>query len=151
MKPDELKNILDEHRKWLAGDFGCLANLSYANLRGANLSYAELREADLIGARLPHFQVPDGDLIVYKKLNDHSIATLLIPSHAKRTGSLVGRKCRADMAIVLEGNGGTGGYRIGISYQTGQEVYPDKYDDDIRVECTHGIHFYLTKQEAENE
>jgi hypothetical protein len=34
-------------------------------------------------------------------------------------------------------------------YTQGAMVYPDKYDDDIRIECTHGIHFFITKREAE--
>jgi hypothetical protein len=34
-------------------------------------------------------------------------------------------------------------------YREGQMVYPDSYDDDIRVDCTHGIHFWLTRREAE--
>lgn len=28
-------------------------------------------------------------------------------------------------------------------------VRADKYNDDPRVECTGGIHFFLTRQEAE--
>jgi hypothetical protein len=34
-------------------------------------------------------------------------------------------------------------------YKAGVVVHPDKYDDDIRVECTHGIHFFITRKEAE--
>jgi len=45
---------------------------------------------------------------------------------------------------------------IGISRHDGRTEYapgivvrPDKWDPDPRVECTHGIHFFLTRQEAE--
>jgi len=38
--PEELKAILDEHRKWVYGDCGSRANLSGAYLSGANLSRA---------------------------------------------------------------------------------------------------------------
>ena len=31
----------------------------------------------------------------------------------------------------------------------GQPTYPDSYDDDERVECSHGIHVFMTRQEAE--
>jgi hypothetical protein len=80
----------------------------------------------------------------------------LIPAAAKRTASLVGRKCRAEYAQVLGIDGEDGeALREAISdydsdyvYRVGEMVYPDSYDDDPRVECTHGIHFYLTRQEA---
>lgn len=29
------------------------------------------------------------------------------------------------------------------------EGRPDKFDPDVRVECSHGIHFFLTREEAE--
>ena len=34
-------------------------------------------------------------------------------------------------------------------YRNGELTYPDSYDDDIRVGCSHGIHFFITKAEAE--
>ena len=61
-----------------------LANLSGANLYGADLSLANLSRADLYGAKvndgtkLPHFQIPDGGLLVWKKING-KLVTLLIP------------------------------------------------------------------------
>ena len=130
------------------------ANLLNANLRGANLQDAYLRGANLQDAYLPPFQIPDGDLIVYKKLNQ-TIATLRIESHVKRTGTLVGRKCRAASAFVMSISNGfssdVGWHRNhpSLTYTVGEYVYPDKYDDDIRVECTNGIHFFLTRKEAE--
>ena len=43
MTREELKAILDKHKKWLDGDAGGeRANLSRANLSGANLSEADL-------------------------------------------------------------------------------------------------------------
>ena len=57
--PDQLKQILDDHREWResAGERGKRANLSDANLsgaylRGANLSDANLSDAYLRGADL---------------------------------------------------------------------------------------------------
>ena len=35
-------------------------------------------------------------------------------------------------------------------YRVGETVKPDRYDDDVRVECTSGIHFFITKPEAES-
>tara|TARA_R110002096_G_scaffold66682_3_gene162243 strand:- start:7035 stop:7685 length:651 start_codon:yes stop_codon:yes gene_type:complete len=129
------------------------ANLSEANLSRANLSEANLSGADLSEAILPHFQIPQGELIVYKNLYDAVIATLKIDSHTPRTGTLVGRKCRAASAFVLalsHGKREAFSWRdLNFKYAVGELVYPDSYDDDIRIECTNGIHFYLTRKEAE--
>jgi hypothetical protein len=35
-----------------------------------------------------------------------------------------------------------------FTYTLGQVVSEPKYDDDIRVECAPGIHFFMTKEEA---
>ena len=130
------------------------ADLKWANLRGADLKWAnlegaDLRGADLEGARLPHFQIcpEEGDFIAWKKVQG-GVMKLLIPAAAKRTSSLVGRKCRAEFVVVLEGSG-TSRYDNKTVYESGMTVHPDKYDDDIRVECTSGIHFFMTRKEAE--
>jgi len=81
------------------------------------------------------------------------IVHLLIPSWAKRTASLVGRKCRASAAKVLAIEGDepvtTTQYGPATTYTIGEYVYPDGYDSDPRIECGHGIHFFLTREEAE--
>jgi Family of unknown function (DUF5758)/Pentapeptide repeats (8 copies) len=125
------------------------ANLSYANLSGANLSYAYLSDANLSGAKLPHFSIcpEEGGFIGWKKVQGEVVLKLYIPPSAKRTSTLVGRKCRAEFVTVLEGEGLSG--RGGVHYEPGKTVCPDKYDPDIRVECTHGIHFFITRKEAE--
>ena len=126
------------------------ANLQGADLQGAILQGANLRGADLQGADLPHFQIcpEEGSFIGWKKLYRNVVAKLLIPAEAKRTSSLVGRKCRAEFVKVIEGRGFS--MQDGVTeYREGSLVYPDKYDDDIRIECTHGIHFFMTRKEAE--
>jgi hypothetical protein len=127
------------------------ANLSYANLRHANPRHAYLHHADLRGAKLPHYQLPRGDLRVYKKAGG-KIVHLLIPRHVQRTASLIGRKCRAAAAYVLAIEGDkpvTSEHQTSKTYIVGEWVYPDSYDPDPRVECSHGIHFFLTREEAE--
>ena len=133
------------------------SNLSGADLRGADLTEAHLTEANLTDAILPDFQIPQGvDLVVYKKGQQDSILTLKIPAAARRTASLVGNKCRAEYAEVLEiqdaeGNSirSVGGWRgFNFIYTVGETVRPDEYDSDIRIECTHGIHFFQTREEA---
>lgn len=74
MTKEELKQILDEHKKWLEtdGEDGFRANLCYANLRNAdlrnadlrnaNLRYANLRDADLCYADLRYADLCRADL-----------------------------------------------------------------------------------------
>ena len=53
MTRTELSEILERHRKWLAGEAGGQrADLRGANLCGADLRYADLSGADLRGADL---------------------------------------------------------------------------------------------------
>ena len=79
-------------------------------------------------------------------MND-TICKLKIPADAKRINSLVGRKCRAEYAIVIEGEG-YDKHTGKLKYEPGKKIIPDSYDDDIRIECSHGIHFFITEKEA---
>jgi hypothetical protein len=127
------------------------ADLGKADLREANLRGADLRGARLDGATLSPFQVPHGELVVYKKVCG-KIVRLRIPEKARRTASLVGRKCRAEYAVVEWVEGGesvTSNAWSRVTYKAGETVYPNNYNGDIRVECSHGIHFFLTRAEAE--
>ena len=141
-----------------------LANLQRADLRGADLRVADLREADLRGADLTRAKnfdenlfisytsiCPEGTLIGWKKCEDNIIVKLEIPSEAKRSNA-TGRKCRAEYVKVLELFGGD----VGISqhdgkteYRVGEIVRCDKWDDVRWNECSGGIHFFLTRLEAE--
>jgi hypothetical protein len=176
----DIQKILADHKKWLDEVGGTRANLSGADLSGADLSRADLSMADLSradlsgadlsgaylsgaylsganlsraylsGADLSTFQIPpeEGSFVGWKKVQG-GIIKLLIPSDARRTSSLVGRKCRAEFVQVLEGEG-VSTHDGKTVYKPGSVVYPDKYDDDIRVECTSGIHFFITRKEAED-
>ena len=136
------------------------ADLRYAYLKGADLRYADLKGADLRGAELPNFQIcPElGSFIAWKKLANGVIAQLLIPKDSLRTSSLIGRKCRAEFVKVLSFYDNYGdaldiekayGLRDrSVVYEIDKFTVADKYDDDIRVECTHGIHFFMTFKEA---
>ena len=136
------------------------ANLSGADLSGADLSYAILRGADLTdanleGANLPDFQIcpQDGAIIAFKKVRCGFILKLEIPADAKRTSSLIGRKCRASKARVLEAlnTNETEFYSIHdphFIYKVGETVEASDFNDDIREECKPGIHFFMTLEEA---
>ena len=147
------------------------ADLTGANLTGANLTGADLRDADLTGANLTganlrgadlkklasrHSLLPDGDIIGWKKLRDGLIAKLSIPAKVKRVNAIGSRKCRAEQAIVLAIYDGEKKVKMGYGqhnpqflYTEGAVVIPDKYDPDPRVKCSNGIHFFITRIEAE--
>ena len=133
------------------------AYLKYTNLEGAylyraNLEGADMESVNLSGANLPHFQIcpQEGSFVAYKKTT-RGVIKLLVPEDAKRTNSLVGRKCRASKVVVLGGKGvgGTGTHYEGIIYGEGKTIECVDYDGDIRVECTRGIHFFMTEKEAQ--
>lgn len=148
------------------------ANLADADLVGANLVGASLARAylvgvnlvgaDLVGANLVDANgaelaiartriLPDGDLIGWKKCSGDVIVKLRIPADAKRSHAF-GRKCRAEFADVLE----VLGAEVGIAmhdnetkYRVGQRVTPDRFDENWQEECAPGLHFFITREEAE--
>ena len=145
------------------------ANLDGANLRGANLYRANLYRANLCGANLyranlcgakkipfiPLACPSDGAFIGWKKVNK-CIVKLLIPEDAKRSSATT-NKCRCDKAKVLEIiNLNTNEHLVEITnteyahcvYKVDEMVYPDSFDDDRWNECSHGIHFFINRQEA---
>ena len=132
------------------------AGLSGASLSGANLSGTDLYRANLSGAKnaarlLAKMSiVADGDIIGYKKLRKGTICKLKIPADAKRVGGVVGRKCRAEYAIVIEGEG-VSKHDASFLYKVGETVKPvEPFNDDPLTECTSGIHFFITREEAED-
>ena len=63
MTSEEIKKVLDLHKKWLNNEQGGeRANLREADLRGANLSEANLRGADLHLANLSEANLRGADL-----------------------------------------------------------------------------------------
>jgi len=130
------------------------ACLRGAYLQGAYLQVADLRDIKLdVGTKWPWYQLPEGDLVGWKKCNE-GIVKLRIPAEAKRTASVVGRKCRAEYAVVLETPDHAPAHSRytkakPITYIEGETVRPDKYDDNFLVECSGGVHFFATKGEAE--
>jgi hypothetical protein len=135
------------------------ADLSYADLSGANLRDADLSFADLSGVRYNEntaffaLQCPEeGSFVAWKKCQNDVIVKLLIPEDAKRS-SATSRKCRASKAVVLEVIGAEKAISkndASFVYEVGKEVIPDSFDDNRWNECSHGIHFFLTRKEAEN-
>ena len=143
---------------YLEGAYLKGANLEAANLEGANLYGAYLYGAYLEGANnLPPLATaqtviaPEGDLIVWKQCEGGVLVKLLIPRGAKRSNS-TGRKCRADFADVLEIIGadvGISQHDANVVYRVGQRVTCHKWGENRWEECAGGIHFFLTREEAE--
>jgi hypothetical protein len=134
------------------------ADLRSANLRGADLCGADLRGADLRGAKNAELAIaktrilPDGDLIGWKKCRHGVIVKLRIPEAAKRCHAF-GRKCRAEYADVLEvfnADKGISSHDGKTEYVAGTRVIPDAFDSDWTNECSNGVHFFITRLEAEN-
>lgn len=147
------------------------ANLTDAYLRKANFKFADLRRADFRSAYLSgadlrgvrcddtalKIQCPEeGSFIAWKKLANEDIAKLLIPEDAERSSATT-RKCRASKAIVLaiydvdgtEVDEGRSISQARLAYRVGETVYPDSWDENRWNECSHGIHFFITRREAE--
>jgi hypothetical protein len=135
--------------------------LQGADLQGAYLRGAYLQGADLQGAYLKRIAtlstiLPDGELIIWKKLSNNLIAKLLIPAKAKRINAIGSRKCRFEFSEVIaiydgkkKVKEGIGTYDSNLIYKVGETVYPDKFDPDPLLECSNGIHGFITKLEAQ--
>lgn len=131
-----------------------------ADLTNADLANAGIEYATLVRTTLPPLvvQLPDGDFTAWKKVDGEVILELVIPADARRTASLVGRKCRADSARVVSAVSLKGLrpntimffsiYKRSFVYTVGEVVTEPLYDDDIRTDCSHGIHFFATREEA---
>ena len=151
------------------------ANLSYANLRYANLSDANLSCANLSGTDLSCADLggikydektaffaltcpEEGAFIGFKKAGG-KIVKLLIPEDAKRS-SATSRKCRCSKATVLSITN-LDGSDAGIEsvpsdktsdfvYKIGKTLEVKDFDEDRWNECSTGIHFFITRDEAVN-
>lgn len=136
------------------------ADLGGAYLRGAYLRGAYLGGAYLGGAKnipfVPMSCPSDGSFTGWKKVYGKLIE-LEIPADARRS-SATGTKCRCDKAKVVSITDiGTSekvdkvinrDYSPEVTYEVGKMVYPDSFDEYRWCEFSHGIHFFINKQEA---
>lgn len=149
------------------------ADLTEANLRRADLIEADLRGADFLGANLSGSRLTyafidniildekesyrkgvilKDAMIGYKKCRKEKIVTLEIPK-----GALVfcinGSKCRTNRAIVKEISKGTKAvsrWSSDFIYHVGDEIEIENFNLNPTIECSTGIHFFRTKEEADN-
>lgn len=137
------------------------ADLAYANLMNADLSYADLWSTNLSCVKNIFFPMacPEkGSFIAFKKAGCY-IIELFIPSNAKRC-SATSRKCRCSKAKVISITTLSGdktnitkvhsNYDPNFIYKLGEYVEVKDFDDNRWDECSTGIHFFITRQEAVN-
>ena len=136
------------------------AYLRDAYLRGAYLRGADLGGADLGGAKevpyIPFACPSDGAFIGWKKVHG-KLVKLQIPEDARRCSATT-QKCRCDKALVLSITDLDGSNPIEeinntarahhVTYKVGELALPDSFDEDRWNECSHGIHFFINKQDA---
>lgn len=152
------------------------ADLSYADLYSADLKGADLRDTNLNRSAyfIPSVCPEEGSFIGWKKaraqvtvatLSDSTpivqykpvIIKLLIPEDALRISG-TSRKCRASKATVIDIQSLSGEsltdtkasslYDGSFIYETGMAIEPDSFDRNRFNECSHGIHFFIDRQEA---
>ena len=143
------------------------ANLASAILIGANLDGSFVAGAKVHGAKLngaknipfiPLSCPSEGAFIGWKKVEGKYLVKLQIPEDARRLSATT-RKCRCDKAMVLDITSLDGNkhydevtntnYNKTI-YKVGEMVYPDSFDENRWNECSHGIHFFINKEDAIN-
>lgn len=145
------------------------ADLTYANLKGADLTCANLTCADLTGANLTDANLNNciisyplncpevGSFVGWKKARG-LIVKLEICEDALRSSSTT-RKCRCSKAKVLAIetlDGESGPDEVASSrdenfiYRVGEIVEVNDFDVNRWEECSTGIHFFITRDEAVN-
>jgi len=148
------------------------ASLIRASLNGASLIRASLDGASLIRASLDGASLNDvsanyltaffalqcpeeGAFVAWKKARD-CIVKLMVTEDAKRSSATT-RKCRCSKAKVLaiwdkDGNLVTdvaSNFDKHFVYRIGKTVEVPDFDVNRWNECSKGIHFFLTRAEAE--
>ena len=145
--PDDIRETIEQHaiENYMGDEFG----------RGLEAGRNESAVPEGAG-RVPEV----GSFHGWKKLADDVLAHVLIPADAERVGGSEFGKCRASKVITLDlwNRSGVrltdptarhaGTYRATVKYQWGEETVADNYDPDPTEQCTGGIHFFLTRQEA---
>ena len=138
------------------------AILKGAFLAGAHLNGANLNAAHLNGAQnIPYIPLAcpsEGAFIGWKKVEGKYLVKLQVPEDARRLSATT-RKCRCDKAMVLDITSLDGNkhydevtnnnYKETV-YKVGEMVYPDSFDENRWNECSHGIHFFINKEDAIN-
>lgn len=148
--------------KLRGADFrGCI--LREADFREADIRLCTLENADLTDVRMDEttlgfvMRCPEtGAFIAYKKCVYDRIVMLFVPADAKRS-SATGPTCRCDKAKVLsirsfdekqEFDEAWSLVDENFIYRKGEWVFADSFTEERWKDSTHGIHFWMTREEA---
>lgn len=150
------------------------ADMATASFRYCDMGGCDIRGADLFGAVLEHAMLegvvsdertrwfrlhcPEkGAFLAYKKCVNDRMVQLLVPEDARRTSATL-PSCRCDKAKVLtiksfdfkeEFEEAWSLVDEDFVYRKGQWVQVDDFNEDRWQDSTTGIHFWLTREEAE--
>ena len=141
----------------------CAVDLSRADLSSAYLYNANLKNADLTNAILSNTRLDESEKIRkgiildkpmtgYKKCLGNIIVTLEIPKNAI-VFSINNKQCRTNKAKTIDISNGAESifstYDREFIYELGKEMEIKDFDLMYNVECSSGIHFFKTREEAE--
>lgn len=149
--------------------------ISNVKFRETNLSKVDFKNANIsniygnVHTQFYHLQCPEeGSFIGFKKVetinsteNKYYILKLFIPEDAKRS-SATSRKCRASYVktLKIEEYDKNGNFIKEVNevenrmylektlYKVNEFTYPSDFDENRWDECSEGIHFFITKEEA---
>jgi len=131
-----------------------------ANLYGAILEYAKLRNI-ISDEKTKCFRLhcPEkGPFLGYKKCLNNRLVQLLIPADARRTSATL-PTCRCDKAKVLTIKSFDFKEKYdeawslvdeNFVYRAGEWVEVKNFNENRWMDSTRGIHFWMTREEAEN-
>ena len=126
--------------------------------KGLKDSDCDVRSAAMNACRKNGIEIPiirnfEPPKMVYKKCLCNIIVVAEIPDNAQVRG-VVGKKCRASEAKIIDIHGDMRGEKVGISkhdsktiYEIGDTVVIDDFDFSNK-ECSTGYHFFCTLEEA---
>ena len=134
--------------------------LSYTNLSGCNLKMTNFENSNLTGAILDESEkfrygvILDKKIIGYKKCKYGRIVTLEIPKGAI-VFTINGYKFRTNKAkCIAISNGATIAYsnfeNLSFTYEIGKTYSIKDFNLIYNIECASGIHFFKSREDAEN-
>lgn len=160
-----LKKAYEDYKnasEWLRKNYLIVFLYSYRTINGGLKDEDAQMLDEYINTELMPMVCPNaGSFVAYKQClmkskNEACIVKLRIPSDAKRS-SAFGTKCRCNKAEVLDiWNPSTGKhlktarshFNKSFVYRVGETIKVDYFDEDRFNECSRGIHFFMTEEEA---
>lgn len=131
------------------------AVLDHTNIDQANFISCNLYRTNMFNATGNLLEYRRGKILTesiigYKKCKNDVIVTLEIPKDAI-VFSINGNKCRTNKAKVIDIDGADRAFSIfnKMTYYVGDEFNIKDFNCEYNRECANGIHFFMTREEAE--